>query len=75
MRRLVTFMLLGLAGCAHTPCDLNEDGKVGEMDFKVFQWAFGSKKGDHNYMPGLDYNHDGSINGLDFEAYTKQCRG
>lgn len=74
MKRAVAFVVLGLAGCAHSPCDLNDDGKISDADFKVFQWAFGSKKGDYNYMPDLDFDKDGKIGGTDFAAYTEQCK-
>lgn len=76
MKRMVTYVLLAsAAGCAHSPCDINDDGKVNDFDFQVFQWAFGSKRGDHNFMPELDLDHDDRISGTDFKLYTEQCKG
>lgn len=73
---MVTFMLLTLAGCAHNPCDLNDDGKPGQdADFKVFEWSLGSKKGDYNYVKDADYDHSGSVTSADFAIYLKQCAG
>lgn len=74
MKRMVTFMLLGLAGCAHNPCDLNDNGKPGEeIDFQVLEWSLGSKKGDHNFVKDADFDHSGSITSADFAIYMKQC--
>lgn len=74
MKKVVTFMLLALAGCAHDPCDLNDDGKPAqEVDFKVLQWSMGSKKGDYNFVKDADFDHSGSITSADFGIYMKQC--
>ena len=74
MKRLIGFMVLGLAGCAHSPCDLNDDSKPGQQaDFKVLQWSMGSKKGDYNFVKAADYDHSGTITSADFSIYIKQC--
>lgn len=74
MKRMVPFMLLGLAGCVHNPCDLNDNGKPGEeIDFQVLEWSLGSKKGDHNFVKDADFDHSGSITSADFAIYMKQC--
>ncbi len=74
MRLMVAFMVLGLAGCAHSPCDLNDDGKPGQqVDFKVLQWSMGSKKGDYNYVADADFDKSGTITSADFGIYIKQC--
>ena len=74
MRRLLAIAVLGLAGCAHNPCDLNDDGRPGEnIDFQVLEWSLGSKKGDHNFVKDADFDHSGSITSADFAIYMKQC--
>ena len=74
MRWILVAGLLGLAGCAHSPCDLNDDGKPGTTaDFKVFQWSLGSEKGDYNYVKDADFDGNGTVTVADYSLYLEQC--
>ena len=58
-------------GSTGIPGDLDGDGDVDLADFSIFCWAFGSKKGDPNYIPGADLDHDGDVDMDDFELFMK----
>jgi hypothetical protein len=45
--------------------DINGDGKVNLADLLAFAPSYMARKGDPNYNPAADFDHDGIINGGD----------
>jgi M6 family metalloprotease-like protein len=51
--------------------DINGDGKVNEIDLKIFIPCYGSKKGDENYDIDCDFNADDRIDITDLAILGK----
>lgn len=51
--------------------DVNGDGKVDQVDFKIFLPTFGTKKGDEKYDPDCDFNSDDRIDITDLGILAK----
>jgi hypothetical protein len=49
--------------------DVNGDGKVDTLDLAFMRHAFGSHRGDANYLWFLDYNQDGVIDSTDYNQF------
>lgn len=50
--------------------DLDGDGRVTLLDLKIMREALGACRGDVNYNPGCDYNHDGCVTLRDYEIWV-----
>ena len=75
---LVTLVALSLAcdrnSCDLDACDLDGDGDGGtEADYKAFQNALGSSRGDSRYVAAADMDGNGTITVADFGAYSERC--
>ena len=53
-------------------CDLNNDGVVDTADLNMLYLAFGSQVGDPGWLPAADYDGDGRITLVDWQAW-RQC--
>ena len=53
-------------------CDLNEDGTVDPNDFEVFRGAFGYSDAQPEYLSLADYDEDGTITFVDYQAW-REC--
>ncbi len=52
------------------PGDLNQDGHVDQVDFGVFQQAFGYHTGEQGYNAAADYDGDGVVNLIDYQTFA-----
>jgi hypothetical protein len=53
-------------------CDLNNDGVVDTADLNMLYLAFGSQAGGPGWLPTADYDGDGRITLVDWQAW-RQC--
>ncbi len=58
-------------GCKLVPVpgDLDNDGKTGPNDIRIFGAAFGSMTDDPNYYPPADEDHDNDVDGKDLSDF------
>jgi hypothetical protein len=60
------------AACGVWWCDLNGDMVVDSADLNMLYMAFGSQAGDPAWLPAADYDGDGRITLVDWQAW-RQC--
>jgi len=60
------------AACGTWWCDLNGDMVVDSADLNMLYMAFGSQVGDPAWLPAADYDGDGAITLVDWQAW-RQC--
>ena len=51
--------------------DLDNDSDVDGTDLALFLGAWGTITGQPNYLPGADFNDDGTIDGLDLDQIIR----
>ena len=54
--------------------DLDADGAIGFSDFICFLAAYGHADGDLEFLPQADFDEDGEITALDFQAWIAHYR-
>ncbi len=52
------------------PGDIDGDTKVDKYDFGDFAGAYGSKTGEHRYLPEADLDNDGDVDKYDFGTFA-----
>lgn len=55
-------------------CDFNKDGRIDDVDTKLFNMVISSQTDDPAYLYYVDMNNDGYINAKDL-LYIKKCLG
>lgn len=51
--------------------DLNNDGKIDELDLQILNRSLGSIQGDPNYLVAADFNLDGKIDQEDLDLFRE----
>lgn len=51
--------------------DINNDGRIDELDLSVVNSALGSVVGDPNYIAAADFNNDGAVDNQDLELFQQ----
>jgi hypothetical protein len=51
--------------------DINNDGRIDELDLNAITRALGSSIGDPNYLAAADFNSDGKVDSVDLELFQE----
>ena len=51
--------------------DINNDGRIDDLDLMLLSKALGSSRGDLNYLAAADFNNDGMVNQQDLDLFSK----